>query len=107
MVHVIGTGWESIIGGSFDGVLHIHGVHELIVTGSWSLENLWVVVSGVCPVTVEIGHVGGETWMFVVFIVTPSVKLKGGGSSDKSNGSEFHDYYNIKNILLKQKTNFF
>ena len=89
MVHVEFAGWVSIIGGSFDGVLHIHGVHELIVTGSWSLEILWVV-SGVRPVTVEIGHVGSETWMFVVFIVTPSVNFMGGDSSEKSNGSEFH-----------------
>ena len=89
MVHVVFTSWESIIGGCFDGVFHIHGVHELIVTGSWSLEDCGVI-SAVSPVTVEIGHVGGESWMFVVFIVTPSVKFMGGDSSEKSNGCEFH-----------------
>ena len=79
VVEVEVSGWFSTSSWSFHSVLSDHGVHELIITGSWSVEVLWGS-SVVRPVTFK----SILEWVVWSGVGSEMSELNSGGRGNKS-----------------------
>ena len=72
------SGWLSFWGSELNGVFGDHGVHELVITGSWSREVSWhfsvvvsetfislviIMVSLISWMRIFLVPLGGNTWI--------------------------------------------